>query len=202
MKRKLLSAILGLAVAPVVFGQGHILISNYVVSPYNQVHWNPTMPGVGNAAVRADQGIVLTLWYGEGVITDPTLLIQGPSFGILSAGGSELYDPGAGHGPGGYYLVPEQVLATWQPGDTFTFQIRASGTTAFGQIGSGSRSVMWQENSAINNASLPANPGTFSAGLMIVDEIIPEPSSLTLAGAALGSLIMFRKARRSNSNTK
>jgi hypothetical protein len=38
MKRKLL-AILGLAVVPAAFGQGHILISNYVVSPYNQVYW-------------------------------------------------------------------------------------------------------------------------------------------------------------------
>jgi hypothetical protein len=193
VKRKLLSAILGLAVVPAAFGQGHVLISNYMVSPYNQVFWTPVIPSVGNQAVRADQGVVLTLWYGEGVITDPNLLIQGPSFGILASGGSEVYDPGVGHGPGGYYLAPEVVLATWQPGDTFTFQIRATGSTAFGPLNPVyDRSAMWQENAAINSASLPANVCTFSAGLQIT---APEPSSFALTGVAFGSFLIVRRSR-------
>jgi hypothetical protein len=198
MKRKLLSAILGLALAPAAFGQGHILISNYLVSPYNQVFWNPQTPIVGNQACTAAQGVVLTVWYGEGVITDSSLLIEGPSFGLLASGGSEVYDPGVGHGPGGYYLAPGFVLATWQPGDTFTFQIRASGSNPYGPIDlPGARSVMWQENAAIQNSSLPALPNTFSAGLSIP---VPEPTSLTLAGAAVGSLLFVRHSIRRKQN--
>jgi hypothetical protein len=193
MKRSLVAAILGLAAVTSAFGQGHVLISNYVVSPYNQVFWNPTTPGVGNTAVIGVQNVQLTMWYGEGVITDPSLLIEGPTFGILTSGGSEVYNPGAGHGPGGYYLVPEQVLGSWAPGDTFSFQIRASGNTIFGPVDSvQSRSVIWQENAAINNSSLPANPGTFSAGLMVT---VPEPSTFALAGLGSAALLIFRRRK-------
>jgi hypothetical protein len=192
MKKKLLSAILGLSVVPGAFGQGHILLNNYTVPPYNQVYWHPSTPAVGNQAVRADQGVTLTIWYGEGIITDPSLLIQGPDFGILEYGGSELYDPGAGHGPGGYYLAYGFMLNTWQPGDTFTFQIRASGLTTVGVVDPLlSRSVLWQENAAIRHYSLPAETTTLSVGLAVV---VPEPTSLALAGVAFGSLLIVRRS--------
>jgi|SwirhirootsSR2_FD_contig_61_4125262_length_1233_multi_4_in_0_out_0_1 hypothetical protein len=193
MKRSLVAAILGLAAVCSSYGQGHVLISNYVASPYSQVFWAPGTPGVGNQAVLGSQGVQLTLWYGEGVITDPSLLIQGPTFGILTSGGSEAYNPGAGHGPGGYYLAPDQTLATWTAGDTFTFQIRASGTVAQGVIDSAnSRSPLWQENAAIAGSALPANANTFSAGLAV---FVPEPSTFALAGLGSAALLIFRRRK-------
>lgn len=189
MKKTLVAAIIGLAGAVTTFGQGHVLVSNYVVPPYNQVYWAES----GQAATGA-QGVTLTIYYGLGVISDPSLLTGvGPSFGILTSGGSEAYDPGAGHGAGGYYLVPDFGITGWTAGTTVSFQIVASGNSTFGQINSAlSRSVIWQENAAIAPVANPANNNTFSAGLAI---IVPEPTTFALAGLGAAGMLIFRRRR-------
>ena len=46
MKRTLVAAILGLATVGAAYGQGHLLISNYLNPPYSQVYWGwGTDPG-------------------------------------------------------------------------------------------------------------------------------------------------------------
>jgi hypothetical protein len=197
VKRELLTAILGLAVAPVAFGQGHLLISNYIVSPYNQVYWGSSVPGVANQAMN-DTSVILTLWYGEGVITDPSQLAEGVSFTVLTSGGPERYNPGYGRGPGGYYLAPEQILSSWQPGDTFTFQIRASGNTSYGPVDPLSRSALWTESAMITSAANPAEANTFSAGLAVQ---VPEPTTVSLVGASLVSLVFCRRSSLYSTST-
>jgi hypothetical protein len=191
MKRKLLMAVLGFAFAPAVFGQGHILISNYIAPPYNQVYYAnvPPTPAAPNGPAVTQTSVILTVWYGEGNITDPSLLVQGVNFAVNP---SLVFDPGHGHGPGGYYFSPAVLLPTWQAGDTFTFQVRASGTSPYGPVDTLlSRSVLWTESSAIGNISLPANANTFSAGVPV--HIVPEPSSLTMIGLSVASFLVFRR---------
>jgi hypothetical protein len=188
MKRSLVAAILGLAAVCSSYGQGHVLISNYVVSPYSQVFWGPGQGPRGNQAVLGSEAVTLTIWFGEGVLPASSLQ-AGPSFSILTSGGSEVYNPGSGHGPGGYYLVPDFSLPTWAAGDTFTFQVRATGA---GIDAATSVSPLWQENAAIAALALPANNGTFSAGLAV---FVPEPSTFALAGLGSAALLIFRRRK-------
>jgi len=189
MKKSLLAAILGVAVvAPTAFGQGHIIVSNYAVPPYNQVFWNPTTPTVGGQAV-SQPSVTLTLYYGLGVISDASLLTAGQTFTVDQSGDSTLYNPGAGHGAGGYFSLIGEV-PTWSAG-VVTFQIRASGNTAFGAVDTASsRSVLWQET--LGPSASPANPGTFSPGLMVT---VPEPSTFALAGLGSAAMLIFRRRK-------
>jgi len=186
MKKTLVAAALGLVGVVTTYGQGHVLISNYAVPPYNQVYWTST-----GLAANNSQGVTLTIFYGLGTIVDPALLTGvGPSFGILTSGGSEVYDPGAGHGVGGYYLVPDFAINGWTAGTAVSFQIVASGAGINSAL---SRSPVWTEaGSVIAPVANPANTGTFSAGLGIV---VPEPTTFALAGLGAAGMLIFRRRR-------
>jgi len=186
MKKALVLAILGVAAVATTYGQGHVNVWNYGVSPYNQVFWAPGTASVGNQAVT--QGTVqLQIWYGAGVVTDESTLLPGVIFGINSG---TLFNPGSGHGAGGYYDPQTQVVPTV---GTYTFQIRASGTAPGGlQIdGVSSRSVLWQPVGIVSTG-LPANLDTSSIGLMVS---VPEPSTFALAGLGSAALLIFRRRK-------
>lgn len=185
MKKSLVAALLGLAaVSPNAFAQGHVNISNYLVAPYTQIHWDPTTPGVGNQAVNSLE-VLLTIWYAPGVVTEASALgLQGVSFTIDP---NALFNPGAGHGAGGYYGAQTQVLP-----DTgvYTFQLRASGVTPAGVIDElQSRSILWQPT-GIGSTALPAATDNNSIGLVVV---VPEPSTFALMGLGAVGLMLFRR---------
>jgi len=189
MKKSLVAAILGLAaVASSAFGQGHVIVSNYALPPYNQVFWNPTTPTVGGQAVRTSS-VTLTLWYGLGNISDPNLLTAGQTFTVDTSGDSTLYDPNSGHGAGGFFSIIG-VVPTWSSG-VATFQIRASGSTAFGVVDqASSRSVLWTET--LGSTASPAPAGTFSPGVVVT---VPEPSTFALAGLGSAAMLIFRRRK-------
>jgi hypothetical protein len=189
MKKVLVSTILGLVTAASVYAQGHVNISNYLVSPYNQVVWAAGTPTVGNAAVNSS-AILLQIWYGAGVVTDESSLLPGITFSLDTTGASKDYVPSGGtHGAGGYYLAQTQVLPTT---GTYTFQIRASGNTAFGNIDTlSSRSILWQPT-GIGSTALPASLDNNSIGLVVS---VPEPSTFALAGLGSAALLIFRRRK-------
>jgi len=141
MKRAIAQSVLGLlAVLPDAGGEGHVQFSNYYAAPYNPILWDANVPDVGGhpVTVGAD-GLTLQVWYGEGVITDPTQLAPGATTHI---------NPLLSYNGGGWYDPVLQVLPDWDPGDTYTFQLRASGNVD----GSGSiygESVLWEERARI-----------------------------------------------------
>jgi hypothetical protein len=191
MKRNLLLSIFGVVLAPSFsHGAGYIYISNYGAPPYSQVLWNPSTPNVGNLAVN-DPNVQIQVWYGEGIISDPNLLTPGITEVI-----SPLldYDPGLGHGAGGYMWMsdrfqnPVQALPDWNPGDYYTFQLRATGVSALGAV-TGS-SVLWQERGAI---TLTASSRFSDTVPQLVISLVPEPSMFALAGVGTGLLLVFRR---------
>lgn len=180
MKRSIIAGILGVATAATAFGQGHIVISNYTTAPYNQVYW-ATGPHAGQAATAAD-GLTLQVFYGAGVQASYAGLTPGATFqidGTISAG----YDPGAGHGPGGYFINVEQVLPTWTAGQTFTFGYEV---IAGGQ----GQSALWQENANIVPA---ANSPQQSQSFGLAASPVPEPTTMAFAGLGAAALLIFRK---------
>jgi hypothetical protein len=191
-------SILGLALlaatgmATAVYGQGHILISNYLTPPYNQVVWgsDPAQAPAGEANMAvADFTLQFQVFYGKGTITDPTQLTAGQTFNLDNSPSSTGYDPGAGHGAGGYFLNVDQVLPGWSSGDTYTFMYEV----APGQGVSG-QSALWQESSKINPYPNVAAVASAEVPGLVITQPIPEPTSLALLG--LGSLGMLFLRRR------
>ena len=176
MKRVLVASILGLAATAIgTYGQGNIIFSNYISNNTTQVTW-----GLTGEPVR-DPSVIINLYAGAGTLTDSSLLTTflgtAAIFNTLSYGGG-WYD-------GGAVQIPTTVWSG--PGATVTFQVRATyGHNPF-LIGD---SALWQESTAIVSISLPPDP--FANGPMPLI-IVPEPSTMALAGLGAAAMLVFRK---------
>lgn len=186
MKKTLVAAALGIAAATTVFGQGSILLNNYVSGTYNQVVWGTGTPQMGTAVTSAS-GIELQLYWGPGVLTDYAQLTAG----VITPLSAANYDPGRGFGGGGYFTGPTQQVSPWVAGDTFTFGLRvvAGSGTLPGVMG---ESALWQESANIHALALPQFGLANFPGLTV---IIPEPTTFALAGLGSAALLIFRRRR-------
>jgi hypothetical protein len=184
MKKTLVAGLLGIAAVTSAFAQGHVNISNYLTAPYNQVYWAPGIPGIGNQAVT-QTSVQLQIWYGAGVVVDASSLLPGVIFAVDPG---FVFNPSAGHGPGGYYGAQTQVTpSTGQ----YTFQLRASGTGPAGDVdAAASRSGLWQSTTI--STALPAPTDPVSIGLVV---FVPEPSTFALAGLGSAALLIFRRRK-------
>jgi len=170
---------LGLAASSLTsYGQGHIAIGNYQ-GAYNTVVWG-TGPRNG-LPVLSTEGITLTIWFGEGAGLTADQLTQGPvaSWRVSSENA----------GFPGYYNFTTVLLPTWNAGDTFTFQVRASGGNFTGA------SSLWTEQAQITSSVGDPAPlpqlSQQSIGLTVV--LVPEPSTFALAGLGSAALLIFRR---------
>jgi hypothetical protein len=181
MKRTVALALLGVASVTTAFAQGHLAIGNYV-SPYNsQITWGATTGNSG--AVTAAAGLQFQVYYGAGTITDESLLTAGVTVGI---------DDAKTYNGGGWYFATVQVLPAWTAGDTYTFQLRTlDGTTPNGPVDTAlSRSALWQESSLIVGT---ANPPNIDGLGLVVEAVVPEPTTFALAGLGAAALLIFRR---------
>jgi hypothetical protein len=170
MKRTVALALLGIAAASTAFGQGHVVLSNYV-SPYNS-----PITGPDGLALTSANPYTFTVWYGAGVAAEGSL-VAGETFNIDDA---FTYDGGAG--AGGWYNNVLQVVPTIE---TYSFQIRATGP---GVDELASRSVIWQ--SGVVDVANPPLTNQEGFGLQV---IIPEPTTFALAGLGAAALLIFRR---------
>jgi hypothetical protein len=184
MKKSLVLGILGLAVTAVTsYGQGGISIGNYR-GAYNPVVWAGTVGGgLGGTAVSSSAGVTITLFFGEGVLgagqlTD-SIVLPWNTFA-------------QGNGYPGFYGDLVVALPQWSAGETYSFQLRASGNTAQGPA-TGS-SVVWTESANIGftGGNPPGLPGT-SANSIGFTVDVPEPSTFALAGLGLAGLLVVRR---------
>jgi len=178
-------AVLGLAAvaATSAFGQGGVNIGNYQV-PFNPVVWSAAS---GGGRVHSTDGVTLALWWGQGAgLTDSQL-----AFGVALPWKTD----SEGLGYFGYYALTQATLPGWAPGQTWTFQVRASGNSTRGVVDqNASRSVLWAESANIQNVggTPPGLPGnsTQSIGLTVS---VPEPTTFALAGLGAASMMIFRR---------
>jgi hypothetical protein len=186
MKKSVILSVLGLGLAgaaTTAFGQGGIVIGNYRTA-YNEVVWDSTVPDADGRA-HATEGVLLTLWYGEGV---------GPS-ALTSQLPIQWNAFAAGNGYLGYYGDLLVALPDFQPGDIYSFQVRAGGDTPYGVVDAvRSVSPVWQESLNIGNTSgnPPGPPGTSQQSIGFV-VYIPEPSTFALAGLGAAAMMIFRR---------
>lgn len=177
MKKALVSTILGIVTTVSVLAQGHVNVSNYLTAPYNPVVWGAGSAQAGQRMLN-NTTVQLQLWYGAGVLTDASALVLGETFTI---------NPGLTFEGGGYYNAITQVVPTV---GTYTFQLRAIGTTPWGNVDTvASRSALWQPT-GIGSTALPAATDNHSIGLVVV---VPEPSTFALFGLGSAALMLFRR---------
>ena len=185
MKRYILSAVLGITTLT-AFGQGGIVFNNGPSGgPYNPIIWGGLTPAPGQG-VKSTDGAVITLWYGEGALNE-ALLVPGPVVTWNSG-----FEAGGYYG---YYTV-QVTLPTWNPGDVFTFQLRASGNSIYGTIPDApyTRSIVWTENANIAFiGGVPSGPPGMSQNSIGFAIGAPEPSTFALSSIGLAGLWLFRR---------
>lgn len=201
MKKSVMLSVLGLGLATAAttaYGQGAIVISNYQTVS-NPVVWNASnlsQAGLSDAdgRVSSTDGVNLTLFWGPGTVSDPTLLTQSTALSWNSGG--------EGNGYFGYYGPNQANISGWTAGSTWSFQVRATGSSIKGSGKAvdtvNSRSVIWQEQANIHDVSgTPAgSPGisTQSIGFTVL-AVVPEPSTFALAGLGAAALMVFRRRK-------
>lgn len=175
--------------------EGGIVFFNYQ-APYNPVVWGMDIGSGQPIPVRSTDGVQLTLWYGKGQLSADQLTR------------SELCEWNVGSealGYAGFYRVeldvPSSAIPDWNAGDTYTFQIRASGNGPRGPVDeSRSRSVTWLERDNILDFSghPPGLPGISSVSIGFSVFTVPEPTALGLLtlGTGIGFLEITRRNRR------
>lgn len=191
MKRALLASILGIAASTAMvassFGQGQIVFNNYESTPYHPVQYS-TQPGAvlpdGRSAGELVGGTFsVQLYYGIGTVADFSGLTESITIGINPA------TPGYFQGPvvqiPGYVSGPVTfAILAWDTG---------SGATWSQASVRNDSPLMWQEPSV---STVPSPAGFFTAlpGPINV-AVIPEPSTMALAGLGAAALMIFRRRK-------
>lgn len=214
MKKAIVASILGIAGSvATTYGQGIIQFNNYATTSFQPVYF----VGGGNAD---SANVEVALLYALGTFAntssflasatqvstafiDPTLNTAGTYHGSPTIGTG---------GPGGYYTQgAAAVLAGWAVGDTATFMVEgwdSTGGLTFANALAKGQSGLWTEtvdpglaSSSLTGfgivpTSIGAPAGLMANGPLSVGLVVPEPTTLALAGlGGLASLVALRRKK-------
>jgi len=193
MKKLLLTLTLVAACASTMLGQGRIGFDN--LGTQNAITVGTANQGAPGGAAGANIGgnyLIQLVWAPQGTYASQSLFeaaILGSSTGVAFfgvTGGSPTTD-GAGLFDGG--SVP--VAA-----GTYTIQARAWYSTGFATYAS----ALNQANTGYSTlmditSTAPPTPAQFTAFPSFTVGIVPEPSTLALAGLGVASLLLFRRRK-------
>ncbi|HZL43768.1 MAG TPA: PEP-CTERM sorting domain-containing protein, partial [Verrucomicrobiae bacterium] len=187
MKRILVAPILGIAASVATsYGQGVIAFDNYsdvAFAHAGQVTLN------GQPLGPLSDGAVISLWAGQGVLSNSSLLQQIATTPLFTTqSGSGWYSMAVSGIGLGYAQIPASI---WTGTQTVTFQVRGA---AIGPLaGYTGQSLLWQETPDTAGGSIdPSSPNEMINGPLPFNVPIPEPSILALAGLGAAGMI-FRK---------
>jgi len=199
MKRLMITAALAMSVAG-AFAQGTITFNNGATTT---IVWGPTpgqIPGgaVRGAAIEGSYGIKVGLFYNTGGTTF-TLVSPTPYLGTTSSGATNA----AFNGRFNAGTVTVQGLVAGQSGN---FQVRAwQGSFASYDAANAAGGYVGSSATFSNPSGGAIDPGTgipgaaaslsgFTSGFGVVS-VIPEPSTLVLAGLGIGALALIRRRK-------
>jgi len=203
MKKTLVASMLGLGLAASSYGQGVVSFNNYISTSFNQVNYatDAALGGLSGQHV-VDPNVELQCFYAIGTFGSSAAF-----FSAATAGVTTFINPGVTYAGGGYYTGPNQTITGWTSGQTVTFAVEAwqtSGTfggATFAQSLERGTSGLWTESAAasasVNGIQPAANPATGFAGgppVMSID-LVPEPSTIALAGLGMASLLAVRRRK-------
>jgi hypothetical protein len=174
MKKTLVTMMAAAAVVATSYGQGTVVFQN---APTSLIQLEGT-------TATAAAGAKASLWSAPAGTTDPLLF-------TLVGNTVNVGVPLAGRFSGGTYTVP-----TATPGGEATLLVRAYvGTDWASALTRGESSIFTTPTG--NPNTIPAGTPTTISGLYgpINMTIVPEPTSMALAGLGAASLLLFRRRK-------
>lgn len=181
------------------FAQGTITFANVVtLNPIPYVVWG-TSAGAGNVAgtrIPAAADVKVGLYYNNALVGAP-VAIGKSSTGTINAAfdgrfnGPGLTIPGLAAGQSGSFIVK-----AWS-GNFATYEAAAAGGAAYGGVSAAfSNPTGGVPDPVTQVPGLPAPLSGFTSPLSVNTlAVIPEPSTLALAGLGLGALLMIRRRK-------
>jgi hypothetical protein len=198
MKRGIFIAVLGMASAVAAYGQGYVNFSNY----YNSTQTTGITYGNGPAVgLGVGPEISVTLLYGastDTLISELTPLAYNDFAGDsspIAAGNGIVSGPGAiPASQGGGWFSGGAVLVPGTPGSVYAFALSATGTY-LGKTYNGVSGIFDGATQVSNLVGVPNLPPGLELGSFQVLTVVPEPTTLALAGLGLASLAMLRRKK-------
>jgi hypothetical protein len=212
MKRKVIASVIGAAalvgLAASSYGQGQVQFNTYLSTGYYPVSYSSAAQialGVGQYSAGAN--VDAELGYFVGTSSNPSDFTLIPS--TIQALGTDT-EPVNGSGPsvGGYIeggAVAGGIPGVTTAGAPVSFEILAwvaSGNGAAGgtydSVGGYSGSFIWTDSfgAASIGSTAPAQDFTALTGNAVLSLVVPEPTTLALAGlGGLASLMAFRRKK-------
>jgi len=162
------------------YGQGVISFDNYE-NPNNAFDVPVTWSTGGEVASG-----VISLWVGTGVVASSSLLTEIATTPLFSASGHNGWYDMSVSGVGlGYAQIPASI---WSGSQTLTFQARGTSGSFTGAT------TLWQELPDTAGGSIdPVSPNEMINGPAPLVIIVPEPSTLALAGLGAAALLALRR---------
>lgn len=190
MKRALIATILGLAASVASsYGQATYYFDTYLTygPASNPIMWGAIAPsGLAGTVASNNQSLVADLLWQVGTAsgTANLLPVQVDQYGFIENGFS------ANNGPGETQVIFDPTYVGGTP-INFTIQVW-QGANFAGATYKGSET--WTDPGSAVGAGFNAfGAPAFPAGSIIVNGVIPEPTTLALAGLGAAGLLMFRK---------
>lgn len=191
MKKALIASILGIAVSVASsYGQGYIVMENYYnggVDPSSAVY---STISFGGQPVGANWSAELLFRIGA----NPFVVVAGSATHFYpgsTTGGSPLTD-GAG-----LFLGANQVIPGYVSGSV-DFMLQVFNGTDFATSSLKGTSPIFTINGLQTNPLLPANDlinQGAGGGLQPLNIVVPEPTTLALAGLGSAALLIFRRRK-------
>ena len=186
MKRAIIASILGLASVVSSFAQADYYFDTYLASTSGndgRVFWSATPSlapaGQANTAVGNAAGILADLTWTDGTHSGDL----GVAIPLSSNGGKDSYIQG------GEFLFDPSYVA--QTPITFTIELWQGGASYASLNDTARGSLTWNDG----GSAVGAGPSAFAAqptGPIYV-ALVPEPTTLALAGLGAAGLLIFRK---------
>jgi hypothetical protein len=201
MKKSLLLGILGVAATVATsYGQGFIFLDNYFsnfggpIITYGAGSDGPLATGVSAA-------YTVGIYLGQGSFTasaDPSGTASPTSLNalLLLQGGANTSTAAGYAGYGGYFSASGNMQASVASGATITAMVVAYEGASYDTATYRGHSAAFQLVTKDGTANPPASVSPAYGGFSVFStSVVPEPSTLTLAGLGLASMLVARRRK-------
>jgi hypothetical protein len=161
------------------------------------VTWGANGAGAPGTPIAGDAGVKVGLYYSSG--GSYTLVsTQFPIVGTLSSGTINANVNGRFTGNPSIITVPGLVA-----GQNGTFQVRAwsgnftsyEAASSGGALYLGNSGDFTNPSGGVGDPATPASPLSGFTGMTVAGGVIPEPSTMAIAGLGLGALLLIRRRK-------